>query len=187
MNDEKDYSKALIGIICLAVALLAALAFSGCTTDLKVMHRIEKINIKHSAAVASATRKLYPCITTHEKIDTTFVKGDSVLVEVPCPDFTPRTIHNTIHHPSIIRVPIKIPSSKEVIHDVKYVADDAALFVLRDSCQKLTSQNVAKQSKIDDLKIEKKWWEAHCIITWVILALAGIIALLIKFKPSLPI
>lgn len=183
-NMKTEFSKAILGIICIVLSLIAAAIFTGCITDLKIERKIEKININHPSAVAMATRKLYPCIVTRQSHDTTFVQGDSVInyVEVPCPDVVlPSAKHDTIHHIQYIKEAIKTVSQKEIIHDKIFVEDSAKIFIANNISVKL-------QKQLDSVTESRNGWRKF---GWIAIAIFVIVILIsaIKFgaKISLPI
>jgi hypothetical protein len=156
-----------------------AVMLSGCTTDLKVMRWIEKMNVNHPAAVATAMEKLYPNAVTATKYDTTFLKGDSItsFIEVPCPDvLQPKNLHDTIHHVQYVKVPIKLAQEKEIVHQTVFVEDDKKLKILQ------TKYDVA-QDALDFYK-PHFWW---FVVEHGIVALLAFIYFIAKFyKSSIP-
>jgi hypothetical protein len=167
-----------IVFVMLVVVAIAAI-FSGCASDLKIEKRIEKINVNHPAAVATAARKLYPCITTHEKHDTAFIKGDSITnyVVVPCPDvLQPKNIHDTIHHVQYVKVPIKTATEKEVVYDTKYIEDSAKIFIANNISAKL-------QKQLDEVTVSRDGWRKF---GWIAIAIFGAVILFFVAKISIP-
>ena len=183
---KTEFSKAILGIICIVLSLIAAAIFTGCTTDLKIERKIEKINTNHPAAVAMAARKLYPCITTHEVKDTTYFKTDSVVsyVEVPCPQtFAANKFYEPIPRANVVyvKVPIKTASSKEVIHDKIFVEDSAKIFIANNISAKI-------QKQLDSITESRNAWRKYCLIFGgVLLLIVLIFAAKIFTKLSIPI
>lgn len=186
-NPHFDHRALILKVlIVIAVTTACCFLFSRCTTDLKIERKIEKINVNHPAAVAVATRKLYPCITNHEQKDTTYFKTDSVVsyVEVPCPQkfaankfYEPTPRANVVY----VKVPIKTASSKEVIHDKIFVEDSAKIFIANNISVKL-------QKQLDEVTESRNGWRKF---GWFSIAIFVIVILIsaIKFgaKISLPI
>jgi hypothetical protein len=178
-----DHRAAILKVlIVIASATACCLLFSRCTTDLKIEKRIEKANIKHPFGVALATRKLYPCITTHESKDTTFFKTDSIVsyVEVPCPQtfaankfYEPTPRANVVY----VKVPIKTASSKEVIHDKIFIEDSAKIFIANNISAKL-------QKQLDLVTESRNNWRKF---GWIAITIFSAFLLFFIAKISLPI
>jgi len=182
-----DHRAALLKLlIIIATATACCFLFSQCTTDLKIEKRIEKENIKHPVGVALATRKLYPCITTHESKDTTFLKTDSIVsyVEVPCPQtFTANKFYEPTPRANVVyvKVPIKTASSKEIIHDKIFIEDSAKIFIANNISAKL-------QKQLDEVTESRNNWRKF---GWVAISIFVVIllvsSLIFGAKLSLPI
>jgi hypothetical protein len=165
-----DHRAALLKLlIIIATATACCFLFSQCTTDLKIEKRIEKENIKHPVGVALATRKLYPCITTHESKDTTFLKTDSIVsyVEVPCPQtFTANKFYEPTPRANVVyvKVPIKTASSKEIIHDKIYKEDSSKIFIANKIAAKANEDLKAMESS-------RNFWRKWALIASALILL----------------
>jgi hypothetical protein len=184
MKSDSKLKNYFFVLLALAVIFIVAALFSGCMTPQRAERKLEKLLQKQPMEVAEFTRDKFPCIVTHQSHDTTFVQGDSVisLIQMPCPDvLQPKNIHDTIHHVQYVKVPIKISSEKEIIHDKIFVEDSAKIFIAN-------AENVKIQQQLDEAISSRNMWRKWCLIFGGILLLQ-IVFILLKFgaKITIPI
>ena len=171
---------AIVMLLCIAAAL-----FSGCMTPQRAERKLEKLLQKQPMEVAEFTRDKFPCITTHEKKDTTFFKTDSVVsyVEVPCPQtFAANKFYEQTPRANVVyvKVPIKTANTKEVIHDKIFVEDSSKIFI---------ANKIAAKAN-EDLKVMESsrnfWRKWDLIFGGVLLLQIFIIILKFVLKVSIP-
>ena len=179
--------KTFVSIVFAMMILFIVAAFcGGCMTPQRAERKLEKLLQKQPMEVAEFTREKFPCITTHETKDTTFLKTDSIVsyVEVPCPQtfaankfYEPTPRANVVY----VKVPIKTANTKEVIHDKIYIEDSSKIF---------TANKIAAKANEDlkNMTESRNSWRKWCLIFGGILLLQ-IIIIILKFvaKITIPI
>lgn len=180
----KKYSSEVIVIVTIVVlAAICILVFGGCMTAERAEKKLQKIYEKQPDVEAHFTRDKFPCFVVREKKDTTFLKGDSVTYYemVQCPDVEQiKGLHDTIRvGGKVIKVPFKVASQIEYIHDKVTFEDSAKIFIANSAANKATTE-------LNTMHDSRNFWRKWCIILGLIVA-AIIGAAVLKLAKKLPI
>ena len=160
--------------ISLAVVLFVAAFLTSCNSEKRAMHKIDLLDLNHPTAVATKCMELYPSRITKIKRDTSFLKGDSVMVSiiVPCPDkLQPKNIHDTVKGIQYVRIPYKIAQPKEIVRDSFFYEDSAKVTLMR------IALNIEKAKSLKETD-EKVSWRKWCLIFGGVILLYAVLLLL---------
>ena len=169
-------------VVASIVFFLLCALFQSCDSEKKAMHKIDLLDLNHPTAVATKCMELYPSRITKIKRDTSFVKGDSILVSivVPCPDkLQPKNIHDTVKGIQYVRIPYRIAQPKEIIHDTFFGEDSAKVTLMR------LALNIEKAKSLQETD-EKVGWRKWCLIFGGVILLY-VVLLLLKLGGKLAI
>lgn len=150
--------KTTIQLILIGILIMC---FSRCATPEKL---ISKALSKDSAAVAKATRDLFPC-TEVLKPDTAVLYRDTT-VYIDCPDSLSATFEtvrfDTVTNTRVVRVPVKLPIETKYV--TRYFEDSAKIFLYRKQVERLQAdtaslnKQVAKyKSKLHTRNVQALW------------------------------
>lgn len=143
-------------LIQLIIIGLLIMCFSRCSTPEKL---ISKAMAKDPAAVAKATRDLFPC-TDLLKADTAMVFRDS-LIYIDCPDTTRNspyevTVYDTATRvvTKTIRIPVTVRLPAQVI--TRWYEDSAKIFLLHKDVQRLQADTAQLRASRDEWRGKAK-------------------------------